>query len=283
MAHAKVPIFKNMSKFQIACKPGHRASEHLFVIKSVFAYYQAKNKALIMSSFDVKKMFNMENMFDVLKELYKSEVKGKVHRLIYNLNKNLRIKVQTSVGTSQSEDTGPIVGQVNVDAAVISSVNLDNGVNDAFVESDGELKYLELDLGPILFMDDIFRMGDNVIAAQVANNLLEEMIGKKSLEFNLDKSAFMVMGNKKARKVIKSQLEKTLFIICGDRMKEVNILKYLGDFLGQSLEESVHQTVLQRIGLAKHSIYEIRAIIEDARATKLGGINIAYSLWNRQS
>ena len=61
-------------------------------------------------------------------------------------------------------------------------------------------------------------------------------------------------------------------------MKEITSLKYLGDSLRQSLEESVHQTVLQRIGLAKHSIYEIGAIVEDARATKLGGINIAYSL-----
>ena len=69
MAHAKEPIFRNMSKFQIACKPGHRASEHLFVIKSVFAFYQSKNKGLIMSSFDVKKMFDMENFVDVLQEL----------------------------------------------------------------------------------------------------------------------------------------------------------------------------------------------------------------------
>ena len=199
MAHAKEPIFKKMSKFQIACKPGHQASEHLFVIKSVFAYYQTKNKALIMSSFDVKKMFDMENMYDVCKELYKCQVKGKVYRLIFHLNKNLRIKVQTSVGTSASKDTGPTIGQGNVDAGVISSVNLDNGVNDAFVDSDGELNYLELDLGPLLFMDDIFRMGDNVTSAQVANDLLEEMIGKKSLEFNLDKSAFMVMGNQKTR------------------------------------------------------------------------------------
>ena len=30
--HAKENIFKNMSKFQIAGKPGHRASEHLYVL-----------------------------------------------------------------------------------------------------------------------------------------------------------------------------------------------------------------------------------------------------------
>ena len=116
----------------------------------------------------------MENIFDGLQELYKSEVKGKVYRLIYQLNKNLKIKVQTPVGTTSSEDTGPTVGQGNVDAGVISSVNLDNGINDTFVSSDGELKYMDVDLIPLLFMDDIFRMGDNVAYAQLANIAIEK-------------------------------------------------------------------------------------------------------------
>ena len=55
--HAKEPIYKNMSKFQIAGKPGHRASEHLFVLKSVFAHYQSQNKGLILVSFDLKRFF----------------------------------------------------------------------------------------------------------------------------------------------------------------------------------------------------------------------------------
>ena len=41
--HAKDNLFNNMSKYQIACKPGHRPSEHLYALKSVFAEYQ-KNK-----------------------------------------------------------------------------------------------------------------------------------------------------------------------------------------------------------------------------------------------
>ena len=39
---AKETIFSNMSKFQIACKPGHCPSEHIFVVKSVIAYFGMK-------------------------------------------------------------------------------------------------------------------------------------------------------------------------------------------------------------------------------------------------
>ena len=42
---AKSTLFENLSKFQIACRPGHRPSEHLFVFKSVFANYQKVKKA----------------------------------------------------------------------------------------------------------------------------------------------------------------------------------------------------------------------------------------------
>ena len=44
LAEAKENLFDNLSKYQIACRPGHRSSEHLFVLKSVFARYQRDKK-----------------------------------------------------------------------------------------------------------------------------------------------------------------------------------------------------------------------------------------------
>ena len=62
MELAKVPIFDNMPKFQIACRPGHRASEHLFTIKSAIAFFASKKKVLIASSFDLEKFFDSEDL-----------------------------------------------------------------------------------------------------------------------------------------------------------------------------------------------------------------------------
>ena len=64
LTHDKENIFNNMSKYQIAGKPGHRASEHIYVIKSVFAFHQSKNKGLILTSFDLRRFFYSEDMFD---------------------------------------------------------------------------------------------------------------------------------------------------------------------------------------------------------------------------
>ena len=53
----KSEINKNLSKFQIATKPGHWPQEHLFVIKSVIALYHSQGKALILQSHDLSKFF----------------------------------------------------------------------------------------------------------------------------------------------------------------------------------------------------------------------------------
>ena len=54
------------------------------------------------------------------------------------------------------------------------------------------------------------------------------------------------------------------------------MLKYLGDYLTFDLEDSVHQTVTKRIGVAKKTILDIRTVIEDTSANKLGALSLAY-------
>ena len=56
ISYAKDNLIDNMSKYQIACKPGHRPSEHLYVMKSVMAKYHEQKKCLLLSSWDIKKI-----------------------------------------------------------------------------------------------------------------------------------------------------------------------------------------------------------------------------------
>ena len=124
-------------------------------------------------------------------------------------------------------------------------------------------------------------MADNVESGQYSNDVMEEMAGKKQLEYNQTKSCFLVIGSKKARKSIDSQLEKAPLTFCGSTMNKVKVLKYLGDSISFSCEDSVHQTIVQRIGMVKHSIQELRAIIEDRRAQSLRGLNVAFMIWEQ--
>ena len=143
------------------------------------------------------------------------------------------------------------------------------------------LPFPRVNLSPQIFMDDIARMAANRDSAQYANNLPETLIGNKSLQFNLEKSGFLVMGNKKARHELHAQIEESPLTLCEKTMKEVKVLKYLGDYLSFSLEDSVHQTVTKRAAVARMAIYEIRTVIEDTRADSLGALNLAFMFWEQ--
>lgn len=177
-----------MSKYQIATKPGHRAAEHLYTIKSILGSFQQQDKAMILSMWDLKKFFDRESLFDCMNELYKNNLKGKLYRLIYELNKNVRIQVQTAVGLTEEKDTGPSVAQGSVEGALISAVTPDNGVKDFFADSDEEVSYGDLLLRPLIFQDDVARLSEDRQSAQSGNDKMETMIETKLLDFNLDKS-----------------------------------------------------------------------------------------------
>ena len=94
ISQAKSNIYENMSKYQIATKPGHRSSEHLYDVKSLMGKVLNEKKSIIVTMWDLKSFFDTENLADVMSELHKKNVKGKIYRLIYKLNENIRKKIK---------------------------------------------------------------------------------------------------------------------------------------------------------------------------------------------
>ena len=97
-------MVENLTPFQIGGIPGHTAEEHLFVIKSILALAEKNNESIALQQFDFSKMFDRESLIDCLNEVYKSNVRGKLYKLTYELNKNTRIKIRTAVGDSDERN-----------------------------------------------------------------------------------------------------------------------------------------------------------------------------------
>jgi hypothetical protein len=126
-----------------------------------------------------------------MNELYKSKVQGKLYRLLYEMNKNTKISVQTPVGLTDECDTGEGVGQGTLEGAIVSAVNLDSGVNDFFHDSEYEVNYGGVDLQPLLFQDDVARLSADLAAVQMGNNKMETLAETKLLNYNLEKSCLL--------------------------------------------------------------------------------------------
>ena len=132
--------------------------------------------------------------------LYNKGLKGKLYSLIYNLNKETVIRVKTSVGVSGFTDVGEGLGQGTNEGAIISTVNLDGGITENFKDSESEVEYSGMKLGPCLFQDDIARLAGNLDAVREGNKRVENMAESKLLDFNLDKSSFLIIRSKKLKK-----------------------------------------------------------------------------------
>ena len=154
----KPAIIKNVSKFQIGAIPGHRSSEHLFTLKSVIALYMNFNIPLIMQFYDIKKYFDSESLRDAMNSMYHCGIKGKLYRLLYELNKENKIKIRTSVGMTDCVETGENVSQGSISGGLVSSVNLDFSINNYFKNSQYEISYITERLQPLIFQDDLSRI-----------------------------------------------------------------------------------------------------------------------------
>ena len=112
----KEKIMRNMSPFQIGAKKGHRAQEHIFVIKSMMNLYEMRKKPLLIQLYDVAKFFDKEHLRDVMSEVYQLGIRGKEYRLLPKMNEKRIIKVRTSVGETDETEVKEGIGQGKLDS-----------------------------------------------------------------------------------------------------------------------------------------------------------------------
>ena len=83
--------------------------------------------------------------------MHRYGIRGRLHRLLYNLNKDIQIYVKRKVGTTDYTEVRELVGQETNEGAVISAINLDGGVTEEFEDSKDEVEYLGLKIKPCFF------------------------------------------------------------------------------------------------------------------------------------
>ena len=129
------------------------------------------------------------------------------------MNKNLRIRVKTSVGLTQLEETGSNIGQGRVEGMTVSAVSLDTGikkifhdkeeekednenlelsaednpvVNDKEEEKGGKVKgesdsvnYHDIKIYPLILQDDVANAAKKRNGVQNANDKMEVVLEEK--------------------------------------------------------------------------------------------------------
>ena len=203
--------------------------------------------------------------------LYGAGVTGKLYRLWFMINKDTQIRVKTSFGMTQTAVTGENVAQGWIGGGVISSLNLDKTVTAHFGGSDTALSYGPSRLSPLL------QKGGTPATPPFT---LLPFFDKPSYENETawvknDKSATIIFGKRKKAEQIGNFIEQNRSLtIDGINAKIKDEEKYLDDYFHSGgLSKSVEVTVNKTDGAVLNSIIELKAVIEDFRMHKLGGIS----------
>ena len=110
---------------------------------------------------------------------------------------------------------------------------------------------------------------------------MEAVLASKTLDFNLSKSVFIVIGDKRFKENMQKKLEETPLLLCNQNMKQVDNYPYLGQVVSEKgVSDSSLKTINKRYGIAYKAIFEIKAIMEDSRSKVPGGFLTATTIWN---
>ena len=138
-----------------------------------------------------------------------------------------------------------------------------------------EISYHNLHISPLILQDDCNRCTLTVSEAQEVNNRFEQCVQPKLLDFNTDKSCFVITGPKTGQNRLRQELISTPLTLYGVKLNEKLSEKYHGDLIHTAgVSESAHLTVLERSRQLHTKISEARTIVEDCRSLVLVGSDI---------
>ena len=132
----------------------------------------------------------------------------------------------------------------------------------------------------MIFQDDLARVSTSAEAAQKGNDRIEKITNLKQLEINIEKSSYIILGNKKKVSEIRQFIQNKPLTLNNKVINEKDSEKYLGDYLhNKGSQESINFTIKGRQWRVTSVILEIKTIIEDCRTHHIGGLLTGVQLW----
>ena len=106
---------------------------------------------------------------------------------ILHTQPQIREMISSKKGHSECAEAGELIGQGTGGGALVSSINLDKGMEEFFKGSGDEITYGEVRLQPLMFQDDVVRLTDSVHAARAGNTRIMNVVKLKQLEMHPEK------------------------------------------------------------------------------------------------
>ena len=129
-------------------------------------------------------------------------------------------------------------------------------------------------------MDDVIRGAQDANCLRAGCLKLDFVLKEKQLEAHPTKSGFLVTGSERFNAKVQQDVKDKPVLLGDIVMKEMTTESYLGDkSSSEGLRSSIEETIKDRKGNMKGSIYEHWALVEDFRMQAVGGMRAGIDLY----
>ena len=218
---SKEVLEENMSPFQCGGRSGRGIVDHLFTVRALIDEARYYNRDLYMYYGDLEKCFDKLWLRDSIIEVWKAGVPAREVMLIYKMNEEANIVVDTPFGRTEKVRLREVVRQGTIWGPTLCAVATEkiNSIGEKVSTLYSESTNIE----SLIFVDDICGAGSRETVGKVIGNCrtIEE---RKKMTFNEKKSNYQILefGKKRERKEIDERVKK-------GPIKRTNNYKYMGE------------------------------------------------------
>ena len=254
-ARTSPKVDTSMTEAQAGGREGRNITDHLFIIRAIIKHFKYLNIPLIIEFLDLIKAFDKMILRNVMTDLWKCQVRGKIWRVIYLMNKQATISIKTNFGKTETIKIGETLKQGSVMASLLAAMHTDT-VNMLFEHQGLGTYYGKIQIGNLIFQDDIVRIEHNPDLMNTANKQFLAFKNKNRMEFHPTKSSFLTSKN-----------THPLITIGSTKLQQSSEYKYLGDILTPDGKPTL--TIKSRRNRITGLTAELNAIIETLHQTHL--------------
>ena len=241
MSNRTTPVIEKQgfSETQAGARKKRGISDQVFILRSIMDYYEYINKPLMIEFIDLIKAFDKMILRNVMIDLWKAGVRGKICRNIYTINQKAYIKIKTPMGLTKEAEIGETLKQGSVMASTLAALHTD-GVNRLFKNTEVGVLYGNTKIHQLLFQDDIMKIEDDPSKLNMSNAIYTWFGKINRMKYHQDKSMVMIT---------KGQNPDTN--LDGNLVKNTNKYKYLADIITPdgSLDLTIQERKNQILGI----------------------------------
>ena len=146
---------------------------------------------------------------------------------------------------------------------------------------ESRMKVGDLEIDPLMFVDDNAILHDNVNGAKAGGNVVTEAFDELGLEAHPEKSKQVIMGSKKLTERVRDDLQEEPVKVQGWDMGESECETYLGsEVSSKGVRDSVTRSIKKRCRAATAKVVQLNKLLDNDLMQRVGWLDAAKTLFN---